>query len=106
MPAQCFKCTKEFQRTKEDFTCGNCGTPIKGNGYTNHCSNCLWSKHVDINPGDRAESCHGLMEPMSVALREGEYVILHRCTKCKFERKQRTRKEDNFEVILDLSRGG
>ena len=24
------------------------------NGYTNHCSQCLWSKHVDINPGDRS----------------------------------------------------
>ena len=53
---------KTFQRCPEDFECGNCGHEIEGNGYTNHCTACLWSKHVDVNPGDRAADCHGLMK--------------------------------------------
>ncbi|HCR42265.1 TPA: hypothetical protein DIV45_02815, partial [Patescibacteria group bacterium] len=38
---------KNFIRTKEDFTCENCGHRVKGSGYTNHCPKCLYSQHVD-----------------------------------------------------------
>ena len=61
--------TKKFQRTKEDFTCEKCGLVVKGSGYTNHCSRCLWSKHVDVNPGDRQTTCQGFMEPVGVELK-------------------------------------
>ena len=94
---------KKFQRTKEDFTCEKCGFVVKGSGYTNHCPHCLWSKHVDINPGDRQETCHGLMEPMSVELKGGEYTILHRCIVCGFEKRNKTAKDDDFDVIVQLS---
>ena len=73
---------KKFQRTIEDFVCGNCGAKVKGNGYTNHCPVCLWSKHVDIHPGDRAEACGGLMEPIAVDLEREGYRITYRCQKC------------------------
>ena len=43
-----------FTRKVEDFTCEHCGREVHGNGYTNHCPHCLHSKHVDVNPGDRA----------------------------------------------------
>ena len=49
-----------FIRKTEDFICEHCGREVRGNGYTNHCPYCLWSKHVDINPGDRAAGCGGL----------------------------------------------
>jgi hypothetical protein len=45
---------RNFQRCKEDFRCGHCGHLERGDGYTNHCTACLWSAHVDIQPGDRA----------------------------------------------------
>ncbi|WDF05905.1 RNHCP domain-containing protein [Shouchella hunanensis] len=36
----------------------------RANGsYRNHCPFCLYSKHQDIIPGDRASTCGGLMEP-------------------------------------------
>ena len=35
---------------------------MKGNGYTNHCPKCLWSKHVDINPGDRGANEQALQD--------------------------------------------
>lgn len=94
---------RRFERTKEDFICGNCGRAVRGNGYTNHCPACLWSRHVDVNPGDRAATCDGLMEPVGAELKNGEWVIRHRCVVCGFERKNKTVPEDNFDVILKIS---
>ena len=95
--------TGRFQRTKEDFACERCGFFVRGNGYTNHCPHCLWSKHVDINPGDRLQTCLGLMEPIGIEIKAGEYVIIHRCTKCGFRKKNKSAEEDDFNVILKLS---
>jgi len=95
--------TKKFQRTKEDFICEKCSLVVKGNGYTNHCSNCLWSKHVDVNPGDREAFCQGLMRPVTVELKGKECIVLHRCVSCGFEKRNKTSKNDNFDIILQLS---
>ena len=94
---------KKFQRTTEDFTCEQCGAEVVGDGYTNHCPKCLWSKHVDVHPGDRAAVCKGLMEPVDAAREGEEYVILHRCVVCGYEKKNRASKDDNFDVILQLT---
>lgn len=97
--------TKKFQKKKEDFICENCGFEISGNGYTNHCSKCLWSKHVDKNPGDRMEECGGLMIPKSVELRKGgRYFVLHKCKKCGFERFNSVRDEDDFSTVIEISK--
>ena len=95
--------TRRFQRTTEDFICGHCGAEVTGNGYTNHCPRCLWSRHVDVNPGDRAATCQGMMEPIGTELKKGEYIILHHCVACGFERKNKTMPEDSFDVIMELS---
>ncbi len=95
---------KKFSRTTEDFTCEHCGAKVKGNGYTNHCPQCLYSKHVDINPGDRAADCGGLMEPVDIELKDGKYVIVHRCQKCGFIRRNKLCDDDNFQTVLELSR--
>jgi rubrerythrin len=94
---------KKFKRTIENFKCENCNHEVVGNGYTNHCPNCLHSKHVDINPGDRACSCHGLMKPIELQQKNGEFVILHRCEKCGFERRNKINEADNQLAILKLS---
>ncbi|GAC1412855.1 MAG: hypothetical protein NVSMB66_3190 [Candidatus Doudnabacteria bacterium] len=93
---------KKFQRKVEDFICENCGKKVIGNGYTNHCPECLYSKHVDINPGDRLNLCGGLMKPVSVTLKNGEYVIIHRCIVCGFEKNNKTSSADNFNKILEI----
>ncbi len=95
---------KKFNRRIEDFICEHCGAEVHGNGYTNHCPNCLWSKHVDVNPGDRAADCGGLMEPVGVELKNGEYILLQKCKKCGHLRKNKVSPEDNFEEIIKLSR--
>ncbi|MDB4939746.1 MAG: hypothetical protein JWO40_171 [Candidatus Doudnabacteria bacterium] len=96
---------KKFTRKIENFTCEHCNNLVKGDGYTNHCPNCLYSKHVDINPGDRASSCGGLMKPVQVFLKNGEYVIKHQCTICGYEKNNKTSPNDNFEKLLKINQG-
>lgn len=97
--------TARFTRHKEDFTCAVCGTAVRGNGYTNHCPKCLSSLHVDINPGDRACTCHGIMQAIELEHKNGKDYILHRCQKCGFERKNQVNPADDFRAILALSNG-
>ena len=93
----------KFKRTIENFICEKCGTAVIGNGYTNHCPNCLYSKHVDINPGDRACECMGLMKPINILQKNGEFIILHKCEKCGFERKNKVNETDNYNSILSIA---
>jgi len=98
---------KHFIRFKEDFICENCQTEVKGTGYTNHCPNCLWSRHVDKEtPGDRASPCGGLMEPVGVEIKNGGYTLTHRCQKCGKISKNKASEKDNFKAILRLSKQG
>ena len=94
---------RRFVRTTEDFICEQCAAKVQGNGYTNHCPHCLWSKHVDVNPGDRAEPCGSAMEPVAVETKGGKHTITHRCLSCGFTRRQRAAREDNRERIIELS---
>lgn len=98
--------TPKFSRTIEHFTCAQCGSAVQGNGYTNHCPACLWSRHVDINPGDRAAECKGMMQPIGIEQKAGKYIILHRCVVCGFERRNKSQAEDDFEMLLKLSAQG
>ncbi|MBP7811504.1 MAG: RNHCP domain-containing protein [Candidatus Moranbacteria bacterium] len=93
-----------FIRNKEDFTCGYCGQAVIGNGYTNHCSMCLWSRHVDKEPGDRAAGCRAMMEPVEVSVNGGSYRITHRCLACGYEKVNTSSPEDRFETLLTIVR--
>lgn len=97
--------TLKFTRKIEDFVCENCGAKVKGNGFTNHCPHCLWSKHVDINPGDRLSNCQGLMEPIRVEKgdRDIKFVIVHRCVKCGYEKRNKISEKDDFEQLLKIN---
>ena len=90
-----------FKRRQENFTCGQCGAAVIGNGYTNHCPKCLYSQHVDESPGDRASTCGGLMEPVRLELVKDEYVITHRCLACGYEKPNRAAADDDLTLLLD-----
>lgn len=96
--------TKKFTRRVEDFVCGHCGREVTGNGYTNHCPQCLYSKHVDHFPGDRLVMCGGLMVPTALEPFEDTYKIVHRCERCGLEKKNRVVAGDNFESLLDVTK--
>lgn len=97
---------KRFTKIDEEFICDNCGNKVEKLGYTSrdHCPKCLYSKHVDINPGDRLEECHGDLEPVSVELNSKKgYVIIYRCKKCGKTRKNKAAEDDNIDLIIKLS---
>lgn len=94
---------KKFKKKLEDFICEQCGAEVLGDGYTNHCPKCLWGKHVDVNPGDRAEGCGGSMEPISVDIKEGVHILLHKCEKCGYKRRNKVQRTDDFSIVLELS---
>ncbi|HBD24677.1 MAG: hypothetical protein A2566_03045 [Candidatus Zambryskibacteria bacterium RIFOXYD1_FULL_40_13] len=92
-----------FIRKTEDFVCEKCGCSIKGDGYTNHCPECLWSKHVDVFPGDRAGNCGGMMKPVMIEKKGKQYIIIHQCEKCGQKKPNKTGKGDNFQAIVQTS---
>lgn len=91
-----------FKRNVEDFVCEHCEENVRGDGYTNHCSKCLWSKHVDISPGDRSAKCGGLMEPTGLELKKGEERIVHKCQKCGKIQPNRVSEADSRDTINKL----
>ncbi|MBI2612737.1 RNHCP domain-containing protein [Candidatus Kaiserbacteria bacterium] len=95
-----------FIKVVENFVCEHCGHEVKGSGYTNHCPRCLWSKHVDVSPGDRAALCGGLMEPIAIEGTSPEYMIVHRCTRCGNERRNVTAENDEPSALIAVAEGG
>ena len=94
---------KRFTKTVEDFTCAHCGAHVAGNGYTNHCPKCLYSRHVDNNPGDRESKCGGMMAPMSVEKDGDGFIITHKCEKCGKTIRQHTAPNDDMDTIIAIS---
>ena len=94
---------KKFTRNIEDFICAHCNAQVSGNGYTNHCPHCLWSRHVDNNPGDRQSTCGGMMRPIGVEIKNSEYIIIHKCEKCGKEIRQKASENDDIDAIIAIS---
>lgn len=92
-----------FTRRTEDFVCVQCGAAVQGDGYTNHCPHCLWSLHVDVNPGDRAAECNGPMQPVGIEQRGGEWRVVQRCTRCGHRRPNRVTDADDPLVVRALA---
>ncbi len=95
--------SQTFKRTIENFTCGHCGVKVAGNGYTNHCPVCLWSRHVDVHPGDRAAKCRGMMGPVGLTIRARQNIITHRCIVCGYTKNNRAVRQDNDDTLIELS---
>jgi len=95
---------KKFQRTTENFICEKCAAYVSGSGYTNHCPQCLWSKHVDVNPGDRRSQCGGAMKPVAIRKKARGWIIKHKCEVCGLEKNNKLADGDNFEVAIKISK--
>jgi len=92
-----------FQKRVEDFICEYCGERVTGDGYTNHCPKCLWSKHVDVDPGDRAAECGGMMEPISCERQGDDWVITQKCLLCEHVKRNKMGEQDSFDIAAKLS---
>ena len=97
----------------QGFICQNCNKQVEeltNGSYRNHCPFCLYSLHVDIIPGDRKNTCLGLMKPISVEYNSKKgFQLVHKCLKCQNIQKNKiaenTIQEDNKDLIFKLMSG-
>jgi hypothetical protein len=104
--------TRARRRTPGSFRCRNCRldvpTDAPGTAHRNHCPHCLWSRHVDDSPGDRAALalCGSTMEPIAITVRGGgEWVLVHRCLGCGELHLNRTAGDDNPLALMRIAVG-
>lgn len=92
----------------QTFICEQCNSTVSpvefGTEHRNHCPHCLYSRHMDIKPGDRRSGCKGLMKPISIWVKDNkEWSIIHYCEKCGFIRPNRIAGDDNEVLLLSLA---
>jgi len=92
----------------DSFNCKVCGRLVvsagAGSKHRNHCPNCLYSLHLDIEPGDRESDCGGIMEPIAVWVRKnGEWAIIHRCRRCGQLSYNRIAADDNPMKLMSIA---
>ncbi|NMB58424.1 MAG: RNHCP domain-containing protein [Chloroflexi bacterium] len=98
----------------QNFKCRNCGffvtqnRELSGVNNRNHCPRCLWSRHMDITPGDRKSDCLSRMEPVGLTVKHvnkkygcavGELMVIHVCTCCGKVSINRIAADDDPDVI-------
>ena len=93
---------------RDGFTCRNCGVFVTWDGggtlQRNHCPWCLYSLHLDFEPGDRAAECGALMEPIAVWVRrKDEWCLIHRCLACGALSSNRVASDDQELVLLSIA---
>lgn len=95
---------KHFTMIDEEFTCVVCGKKVSKLGYTarDHCPYCLCSLHVDINPGDRANPCHGILRPVSLDKFKDTFKIVYKCDKCGELHRNIVATDDDYDVIIKI----
>lgn len=97
--------TKRFTMIDDSFNCEVCGKHVESLGYTarDHCPYCLCSKHVDNNPGDRQNDCHGILRPIGIEpSKKGKYKIVYACTKCRIIKRNIMAKDDDMDLIVQV----
>lgn len=94
-----------FLKKDEAFICQHCGKKVEKLGYTSrdHCNHCLYSLHIDITPGDRANTCLGMLEPINVleTSKKGKVIVYH-CKRCGKEIRNIVAKDDNEEMLYHI----
>ncbi len=99
-----------MSRAAEDtaFTCAQCGRAVvrhPAGSYRNHCPWCLFSRHVDVSPGDRASTCLGLMTLIGLehSGKKG-FVLLHRCERCGHVDRNKAAPDDDVDRLIEAAR--
>ena len=97
---------KLFTKNDNSFICEHCKKEVQPLSYTSrdHCPYCLYSKHVDINPGDRLNTCLGLLKPTGIEKFKDTYKIIYKCNKCNIVHKNIMASDDNMDLIIELSK--
>lgn len=82
--------------------------PLHNGSIRNHCPQCLYSLHIDVFPGDRANTCLGPLEPVAVEQHGKKgWIIVHRCQVCGVQVRNKAALDDptpdNYDLIIELS---
>lgn len=96
---------KRFTQRDEEFICEKCNKKVDKLVYSSrdHCPYCLYSKHIDINPGDRLNNCLGLLKPIDIEKYKKTYKIIYKCEKCGQIHKNLIAIDDDMDTIINLS---
>ena len=96
---------KRFTELDEGFVCEKCHKEVKPLHYSSrdHCPFCLYSKHVDNLPGDRMNSCQGLLKPIGIEKYKDTYKILYECETCHKTHKNIMARDDDMNEIIKIS---
>lgn len=76
-----------------------------GTANRNHCNSCLWSKHVDLQTGDRRANCGAGMQPVGLTYKQtgtdtyGEVMLIHICSSCQKVNINRVARDDPNHLI-------
>ena len=64
------------------------------------------SLHVDVNPGDRAADCGGILDPIRADPdpKKG-FIITHKCRKCGAIRRNKAAADDDRTLLIRLTAG-
>ena len=103
----------------QGFTCRHCNLyvpcdpALAGVQNRNHCLYCLWSRHLDWRiAGDRLAGCRATMQPIGLTIkrsrnkyageRDGELMLIHRCTICAKVAINRIAADDCATAIMQI----
>ncbi|MGI5491245.1 RNHCP domain-containing protein [Microtetraspora malaysiensis] len=69
------------------FQCVRCGLTVAAfapdGRRRNHCPRCLYSQHVRDQVEGGSSECRSGMSPIAIAvLRNGDWELIHNCTRC------------------------
>lgn len=94
-----------FIQNNQGFICDHCGREVRPHPSSSrdHCNWCLYGLHVDKEPGDRQETCHGTMEPIGLEIKQGKTQIVYRCSNCNAIRKNISAPDDDSDKIIELA---
>jgi len=107
------------RQAEQGFTCRHCNMYVScapelaGVQNRNHCPHCLWSRHLDGRvAGDRRSACRAAMRPIGLTTklrrnkyaseRDGELMVIHRCTVCAKVAVNRIAADDSAAALLEL----
>ncbi|MEV0675112.1 RNHCP domain-containing protein [Actinosynnema sp. NPDC050436] len=92
----------------ETFVCVWCGLTVAASGpdgkRRNHCPSCVHSRHVHDHVEGGPSECRARMSPISIAvLRNGDWKVIHRCTRCDELTANRVQGDDNQLILMRLA---
>ncbi|RBQ18401.1 RNHCP domain protein [Spongiactinospora rosea] len=92
----------------DTFACVRCGLTVTAVGPAgarrNHCPSCLYSQHVIDRVEGGPSECGSRMAPIAIAvLRDGGWMVIHRCTRCGELTSNPICSDDNQLILMRMA---